>query len=204
MATARIPAGGFHRQVCFRVGPDDWPHLEALIASHGSLQAAMLAAIRTAARARLEHTLAPVAPPARSHMVAGAAPAADEKPKPQRRHATPTRQASATRPAQAGTANGLVELNVGEAAALLGLSTDTLRNAIKTNKRPGRTNDTGFYLAQLDREQVRRSGALVTLRGASELTGLRPSTLRKKCKQGLYSGAKNDATGWRIPTADLL
>jgi hypothetical protein len=46
-------SGGFRRQVVFRIGEDDWPHLEAAAREHGGIQAGIIAALRAHAAQRL-------------------------------------------------------------------------------------------------------------------------------------------------------
>jgi hypothetical protein len=174
---------GFRRQVTFRIGPADAPLLELVAHAHGGIQAGIVAALRAHAAERLQPPLAPkptVEPDA-----------ADGEP-------------DAARPGEAAEGDGTVELNVGEAAHALGLTAASLRERIKRGKHPGRVGTNGFYLASVRLEDLRRSGIALSPRGAAEVAGVKPGTIRKRCRDGAYPNARNDGLGWSIPAADLF
>jgi hypothetical protein len=190
----------FRRQVVFRIGEEDWPYLEAAAKEHGSIQAGIIAALRAQAVRRLAPE-AEATPTDVSPTPEVAVPARVEEP---RRSSARSKVESHGARAACSTAQDTVELNVAEAAPVLGLQPDSLRAAIKRGARPGRRSETGFYLASVERETLRRANPALTLRGAAEVVGRKPETLRRHCREGCYPNASNDGTGWRIPALDLL
>ena len=100
--------------------------------------------------------------------------------------------------------DGRVELNLAEAAPLLGITPGTLRRQIKSGQRPGRQGENGYWLAQLEVSALRDRDDALTPRGAAELLGLKPATVKRRCQAGKYSGARRGPEGWRIPLGDLL
>ena len=182
----------FRRQVTFRIGPEDAPLLELAARVHGGLQAGILAALRAHAADRLRES------PAREREP-------DEANEPPAE--SDAEAATAREPAVLAFDQGednLVELNVGEASSILGISAAILRGQIKRGTASGRVGENGLYLASLPRATVLESGAGLTLRGAAEVLGLKPSTIRSRCKAGLYANARNDGLGWTIPAGDVL
>jgi hypothetical protein len=204
--TDRMHPSPFRRQVNFRVGADDWPLLEALAREHGGIQAGLLAAVRVYAVQRLQ--VASASPPAKAAEASphgeaqSPADSGPETPQPSR-----SREPFERRRPQAArreVARASVELNVLEAAPVLGLSPGSLRGAIRRGTRPGRRTDNGRYLAELDPEQLCASGIELTPRGAAEVLALRPATIRRRCKEGRYPNARDEGGGWRIPASDLF
>jgi hypothetical protein len=204
--------GGFRRQITFRLGPADAPVLEAVVRAHGGIQAGITAALRAYAAQLLQS--APAAAPVETQESTPAqagdggtgepqASVARRKPPapPPVKQRPSGSKATARSPGEAAV--GSVELNVAEAAPILGVSATQLREAIKRGERPGRRTEKGFYLATLDAEVVRASGAQLSLRGAGELVGLRPGTIRRHCKQGSYPGARHEG-GWTVPAGEVL
>jgi len=129
--------GGFRRQVTFRIGPADAPLLEVAARANGGIQAGIVAALRAYTAERLRPAEAEVAEPEREPQDAGSGGRSAPKRKPESGH----------EPRQATTAAETVELNVGEAAAALGLSPSTLRERIKRGKHPGRVGSNGLWAA---------------------------------------------------------
>ncbi|MGD0272782.1 MAG: hypothetical protein ABSB96_03530 [Gaiellaceae bacterium] len=203
-AIEKASGSGFRRQVVFRIGEDDWPYLETAAREHGGIQAGIIAALRAHAAQRL----APPAEPSPVPELLGATEPTLESGRP----VSSKRRAESARSEEDGGATlasrsasrDMVELNVAEAAALLGLRPESLRSAIKRGARPGRRSETGFYLVKIERETLRRVNPPLTLRGAAEVLGRRPETLRRHCRDGHYPNARHDDTGWRIPAKDLL
>jgi hypothetical protein len=110
----------------------------------------------------------------------------------------------AARVGEAAERDKTVELNVGEAADVLGLTTASLRERIKRGTHPGRVGANGFYLASVGVEDLRRSGVALSPRGAAEVEGVKPGTIKKRCRDGVYPNARNDGLGWSIPATDLF
>ena len=188
-------ASGFQRQVTFRIGPEDALLLEAAARANGGIQAGIIAALRAYAAARLQAD-------ARERQAAGEeqSPAAPED-EPPRRASAPRRP---PRPRPQTAREELVELNVGEAASVLGVPASSLRERIKRGAHPGRVTETGFYLAHIPPDKLRKSGVELSPRGAAEVLGLRPATIKKRCKAGRYPSARDDGLGWKVPASDLL
>src|SRR4051812_32294483 len=116
-------SSGFKRQVVFRIGAEDWPLLEQAVAQFGSIQAAVLAGLRSLA-----------------------SPAGGEKDLPEEQV-----EPAAQRPARAGRPKGLPqeaerepetndaeEILARDAAAMLGLKSGTVRGYIRSGRLPGR------------------------------------------------------------------
>lgn len=117
---ARAPASpGFKRQVVFRLGVEEWPLLEAAVAEHGSMQAAVLAGLRAL-------NCGPE--------VAADRPKAGTKTRKPRGSSRKSRRkaAESTRPAADE------EMLARDAAQLLGVKPDTVRGYIRTGRLPGR------------------------------------------------------------------
>lgn len=105
--------GSFKRPVVFRLSPDEWPLLEQAAHQHGSIQAALVAAL---------HALTAQQPPATpSHE-----PTTPPEP--------PTGEATPTQPHQ--------EITAREAARILGLKRDTVAGYIRSGRLPGHYRDT--------------------------------------------------------------
>jgi hypothetical protein len=102
---------GFRRQVTFRIGPEDAPLLELAAHVHGGLQAGILAALRLHASSRLGETKPPDASAgseeagATAYKAEALAPAGSPSPL-----------------LRVDEEDDLVELNVSEAASILGVS----------------------------------------------------------------------------------
>jgi hypothetical protein len=190
---------GFRRQVNIRVGPEDWPLLQSVAREHGGIQAGLLAALRS----HVARQLQPEQQPASAE---SADPDAANAPKPSRTAPAPKPARLPKRaPAPSATSeHDEVELNVAEAAPVLGLRAERLREEIKRGVRPGRRSERGFYLARLPKPLLRDSGAELSLRGAGELLGLKAGTVRGRCRQGRYPNARHTSAGWRVPASDLL
>lgn len=199
MATDKhLNGNGFRRQVTFRIGPEEAPLLEAAARVHGGIQAGVLAALRAYAAQRLQASL--TEREATEALPSPPRPPADEE-KLQRQSARPSQhEGRPPDPAPERT----VELNVSEAAPLLGLSAASLREKIKRGGHPGRRGDSGFYLAEISGRTLRESGAELSPAGAAEVLGLRPSTVKARCRGGRYPNARNDGLGWSIPASDIL
>ncbi len=116
---ARVPASpGFKRQVVFRLGVEEWPLLEAAIAEHGSMQAALLAGLRALNPGRQEGDHRPMA---------------EKRPrKPQR--STPK---AGRKGAKAARPTDDEEMLARDAAELLSVKPDTVRAYIRTGRLPG-------------------------------------------------------------------
>lgn len=118
MHPAKPDDSGFKRQVVFRVGSDDWTLLQRAASEHGSIQAALLAAIRRLAAPPPEP---PTADPATATLTEpDAEPVAE---------ATPT---------NSDPPDGREEIGAREAATILGLKTSTISGYIRTGRLPGR------------------------------------------------------------------
>ncbi len=177
----------FRRQVTFRLGADDAPLLELAARAHGGIQAGIVAALRAYASQRLQ----PAAEREPEPAVLAAEPApASEQPKPRQPRSEPD--------------EGTVELNLSEASDILDLTPATLRAGIREGRRPGRVRDNGFYLAEIPVSTLRAGGTELSARGAAEVLGLKPGTIKKRCKAGRYPNAQNDGLGWTIPVEDIL
>lgn len=202
MATAHRQTrdDGFRRQVTFRIGSEDAALLDAAAWEHGGIQAGILAALRAYAAQRLQAG-ASASPPSEAQDLGAPARPEDETSKPRKRQRSRRTPPAPTAPP---AHEERVELNVGEAAPILGLSPSALRAQIKSGRHPGRLGATGFYLAELSKAQLRQSGAELSPRGAAEVLGLRPGTVKSHCRAGRYPNARNDGSGWVIPVADLL
>ena len=187
MASNAQPSdNGFRRQVTFRIGPEDAPLLEVAARANGGIQAGIVAALRAYTAGRLQP--------------------AESEPEREPQKDTPTIEPTlppAPRPTVplAGT---MVELNIAEAAALLGLSATTLRERIKRGTHPGRVGSNGLYLADISLAELKESGIELSPRGTAEVLGLKPSTIKKRCKEGRYPNARHDGLAWTIPVADVL
>jgi hypothetical protein len=174
---------GFRRQVTFRIGPADAPLLELVARAHGGIQAGIVAALRAHAAERLQP------PPTDKLSVKPDAPAHEPE---------------AARDREADESDETVELNVGEAAAALRVTPSTLRERIKRGTHPGRVGSNGLYLAEVSLAALRESGVHLSPRGAAEVVGLKPATVKKRCKEGRYPNARHDGLAWTILATDLL
>jgi hypothetical protein len=209
MAQAIEKASGsyFRRQVVFRIGEDDWPYLEAAAREHGGIQAGIIAALRAHAAQRLaaRAEAALVADPLGAEDYPSPLVEQPHRPTAMRRRPELTRPDAEIETTTAGSAaHELVELNLVEAAPVLGVTPASLRAQIKRGTRPGRRSETGFYLAGLERDELRRANPTLTLRGAADVLRLKPATLRSRCLAGRYPNAHHDGDGWQIPARDLL
>jgi len=142
---ARIPTtSGFKRQVVFRLGVEDWPLLEAAVAEHGSIQAALLAALRALG-----------ASPAR--------PGSETTPPKERGRSEGAKRKPAAEPATspAGEPKKTEEIPAREAAKMLGLKSGTVRGYIRSGRLAGRYDggpSFGGWLTTQDAvEQYRRA-----------------------------------------------
>lgn len=187
---------GFRRQVCFRLGRDEWPLLEAAIRAHGGIQAALIAALRTHAAKLLDDQLRIVSEPAEPARAAGPRrpPIADHHPR------------ASARVARDPDIRGddLVELNLAEAAPGLGIKPASLRKQIKSGRRPGRQGTNGYWLARLRASELRGRDVVLSARGAAEVLGVTTATVNRRCAAGRYPHARREASGWRVPVDDLL
>lgn len=113
MHPPRSNPGGFKRQVVFRIGTDDWPLLEQAASEHGSIQAAILAAL---------HALNP---PAKQPAKTQPAPAQS------------TETAGETETPTSTFTHRQEEITAREAASLLGLKAGTVRGYIRAGRLPG-------------------------------------------------------------------
>jgi len=191
--------GGFRRQVTFRIGAEDASFLDAAAREHGGIQSGILAALRAYAAQRLQAAATP--PVSEEEDVGARAEASAEKPKPRKRLAPRHKPAPLVPPP---ADDDLVELNVSEAGPILGLSPASLREKIKRGTHPGRVGSNGLYLAALRRSTLRESGAELSPRAVAEVLGLKPSTIKRRCKAGQYPNARNDDYAWKIPIGDVL
>ena len=122
MHTPTPTTTGFKRQVVFRIGPDDWPLLQAAANEHGSIQAAVIAAL---------HALAD--PPSDGVDTTAEAPAEALAAPAEHTLHKPTRQDPAATETAADE-----EITAREAARILGLKTSTISGYIRTGRLPGR------------------------------------------------------------------
>jgi hypothetical protein len=196
---------GFRRQIVFRIGEDDWPHLEAAAREQGGIQAGIIAALRAYAAQRLSAPPTPVTVAEPPEKTAAASPGAEEPAQPRSTRRRPEPASTRKQGEASGAAEReLVELNLAEAAPIFGLTPTSLRAQIKRGTRPGRKSESGFYLARLERDELRQANPPLTLRGAADVLRLKPATLRSRCLAGRYPNAHHDGDGWRIPARDLL
>ncbi len=158
---------------------------------HGTVQKAVIAALRAQAAARLAS-----AEPAQA---AQSVPAPETPPPPNSPSLEPEAMLE-----EAPQASGTAELYTADAARALRITTEAVRARIERRTLNGRRDNTGHWLVELDRGTVLRSEIEFDPRGAAALLGSRPSTIRKRCLRGQYPRAYNDGAGWRIPAADLL
>ena len=117
--TPQEPA--FKRQVVFRIGAEDWTLLQAAARAHGSIQAALVAALRS-----LAASSEAVAEPS------GSAAPSELRPDARRSGRTP-----AASPPPPSTRNQ-DEIPSREAAKILGLKAGTVRGYIRAGRLPGR------------------------------------------------------------------
>ena len=116
----RSRAGGFRRQVVFRLDQDEWRLLERAVATHGSIQAAVIAALQALDSPQRQSPPAP----------ASEADAASSRPA-----ASPSADAEAT---ASDPLDPDEEITAREAAQLLELKPDTVRAYIRTHRIAGR------------------------------------------------------------------
>jgi hypothetical protein len=183
------------RRFQFHLDPDELPLLENAISRYGSVQQAVVAALHADAA----QALLPAAPPFRGTLqpTSDAPGLAKEEPSSAPRpHAAERKRHRDTAPS--------VSLYTPDAARILGITSEAVRERINRRTLTGRRTETGYWIVNLDRALVRNSGINVTPSAAALLLGLRPATIKKKCKSGVYPGAANDGTGWQIPIQDLL
>lgn len=175
----------------FYAGPDELPLLEASVREHGTVQRAVIAALRAHAAALLAS-----AEPAQ---VAQSVPATETPPPPD----SPSAEPGATLD-EALQAFETIELYTADAARVLRITTEAVRSRIERSTLKGRRDNTGHWLVELYRETVCRSGIEFDPRGAAAVLGSRASTIRQRCLRGQYPSAHNDGAGWWIPVSDLL
>jgi hypothetical protein len=111
---------GFKRQIVFRVNAEEWPLLEAAAAEHGSIQAAVIAALKGLATKASEPS---AAKPVRRDDARSASESA-----------TPAPALKAPIPA---TRDPGEELTARDAAQLLGLKTSTVSGYIRSGRLAG-------------------------------------------------------------------
>jgi hypothetical protein len=111
---------GFKRQVVFRVGAADWAILRDAAAAHGSIQAALTAAIRALSRRTDQNAQEPNGQPA-----ASASPPAEQSGEPAADPDVPGESLDE-------------EILAREAAEILGLKTGTIRGYINSGRLAGR------------------------------------------------------------------
>lgn len=174
----------------FYAGPDELPLLEAAVREHGTVQKAVIAALRAQAAARLAS-----AEPAQA---AQSVPAPETPPPPNSPSLEPEAMLE-----EAPQASGTAELYTADAARALRITTEAVRARIERRTLNGRRDNTGHWLVELDRGTVLRS-EIEFDHAALPRCSARPSTIRKRCLRGQYPRAYNDGAGWRIPAADLL
>ena len=121
MRASTSPGAAFKRQVVFRIGPEDWPLLEAAAAEHGSIQAALVAGLRALSRTPEAAKLATTEPP---------------QPAKAARPAKATKPHTAAPPPQVDDPNE--EIRARDAARILGLKTSTVSSYIRAGRLPGR------------------------------------------------------------------
>jgi hypothetical protein len=117
MSSRTPPSPGFKRQVVVRLDAEQWPLLERAVSKHGSIQAAVVEALRALADL------------------------ADEAPEPQETSAkTPERGKSKeeTPDGSPSQEQGEEEITAREAADLLNLKPGTVRGYIRSGRLPGR------------------------------------------------------------------
>ena len=122
MPATTSPGAAFKRQVVFRIGPEDWPLLEAAAAEHGSIQAAVLAGLRALNPAAAKPAQTPASPPEKAQ------PAVPEQKQPQ-----PDRP-SKPKPL-GGDPNEVIHASDG--ARLIGLKTSTVSGYIRSGRIAG-------------------------------------------------------------------
>ena len=120
------PPPGFKRQVVFRLDHEHWPLLEHAIAAHGSIQAAVLAGLRSLA-----------APVEVENKPADGGERAVERISPKAEVAKP----------EAEEPDG--EIPAREAAQILGLKTGTVRGYIRSGRLSGRYDGEPSWLGWL-------------------------------------------------------
>lgn len=106
----------FKRQIVFRIDSDDWPLLEQAAAEHGSIQAALIAAL---------------------HALTNGQPSLSQR----AHHEAPRPVDAAAREERARDAKEEeeeVEITAREAARILGLKRDTVAGYIRSGRLPGR------------------------------------------------------------------
>jgi DNA-directed RNA polymerase specialized sigma24 family protein len=113
---------GFKRQVVFRVNAEEWPLLEVAAREHGSIQAAVLAGLRSLASRQSEGAAAH--PP----------------------HTAKESQAEAPQEAQteqiaSSVGDPAEEITARDAAQILGLKTSTVSGYIRRGRLPGRYDE---------------------------------------------------------------
>lgn len=116
-------------------------------------------------------------------------------------------------------------VKVGEAAAYLGIGTETVREACRSGKVSADRNARGHYLIdarELDDgylttitprqnyspgnypQAIRRAERTVDTKQAAELLGIAVSTVQDACKDGRVASAERAGNGqWRIPISEL-
>jgi hypothetical protein len=198
LRTSPTPDPGFRRQVCFRVGPDEWPLLEAAVRRHGGIQAALVAALRTHASLLDKPSDPDIGQRNDEPQAPSSLQSADTPPPPTSRKRARQTSVAAVQP------TNLVELNLAEAAPLLGVTTATLRRQIKSGRRPGRQGENGYWLARLEVSELQDRDYTLTARGAAEVLALTTATVKRRCLAGRYPGARRGPEGWRVPLGDLI
>lgn len=103
----------FKRQIVFRIDSDDWPLLEQAAAEHGSIQAALIAAL---------------------HALTNGQPSLSRR----AHHEAPRPVDAAAREERARDAKEEEEITAREAARILGLKRDTVAGYIRSGRLPGR------------------------------------------------------------------
>lgn len=176
------------RRFQFYVGAEELPALEDLVRRHGSVQEAVLAALRALHGATSE----------------GGSGAPDEPPAAPEPASSPREQLPPDTADTKAIRGAVVQLYAADAAAVLGTTAEGVRSRIRRGTLSAHQDEHGYWVVDVDRDRVRDSGVELSARGAALLVGRRPGTIKKWCKEGRYPSAHNDGGGWLIPVADVL